>query len=271
MHKFASHKHISRNLCALVFLCSFILLAATGCNDKFLDPTQIGRFRPVPAVNVILDTLGVSEETTASWETGEEPKPADVVAYETDYTFGPGDVVLINIFELFNEGTMYSNQFVVTETGRISIPDVGVVEASGLTESQLEEEIKQILSPNLLKNPSVNVVLLQSQSRMFSILGTGVPKPGRYALPRYDFRLADALATAGGISQFNISYVYVSRPITGKESLTEPVPGRVEAAPAAEPPAAPSTKPALQTEGEQRLQLSRPLLNHRENKMNCLR
>jgi polysaccharide export outer membrane protein len=240
------------NFCALVFLCSFILLAATGCsNDKFLDPTQIGRFRPVPAVNLILDSLGIAEETTASWETGEEPKPADVVAYETDYTFGPGDIVLINIFELFNEGMMYSNQFVVTETGRISIPDVGVVEASGLTESQLEEEIKQILSPNLLKNPSVNVVLMQSQSRMFSILGTGVPKPGRYPLPRYDFRLADALATAGGISQFNISYVYVSRPITGKESLAEPVPGRVEVAPVAEPPAAPSPKPALRTENEQ--------------------
>ena len=32
-------------------------------------------------------------------------------------------------------------------------------------------------------------------------------------------RLADALATAGGISQFNISYVFVSRSITGQEEL----------------------------------------------------
>jgi polysaccharide export outer membrane protein len=161
----------------------------------------------------------VAEETPASWESGEEPKPADVVAYETDYVFGSGDIVMINIYELFNQGAMYSNQFVVTETGRISIPDVGIVEAAGLTESQLEEEIKQILSPSILKEPSVGVILMQSQSRVFSILGGGVPSPGRYAIPRYDYRLADALATAGGIGQFNISYVYVSRPITGQEEL----------------------------------------------------
>ncbi len=197
----------------------FLTLASGGCGVKFWDPTQVGRFRPVPAVNVILDSLGVAEETPAAWDTGEDPKPADVVAYETDYVFGPGDIVQVNIFELFNEGLMYSSQFVITETGKVLIPDVGVVSAGGLTESQLAEEIKQILAPNILKQPSVNVTLIQSLSRRFSVLGNGVPRPGRYDIPRYDFRLADALATAGGISQFNISYVFISRSITGQEEL----------------------------------------------------
>ncbi|MFH1371166.1 MAG: polysaccharide biosynthesis/export family protein [Planctomycetota bacterium] len=214
----------------LLLLC----IASSGCGNKFWDPTQVGRFRPVPAVNVILDSLGVAEETPAAWETGEDPRPADVVAYETDYVFGPGDVVLINIFELFTQGVMYSNQFMITETGKLSIPDIGVVEAAGLTESQLEEEIKQILSPTILKEPSVNVSLAQSQSRVFSILGSGVPKPGRYGIPRYDYRLADALATAGGISQFNISYIYVSRPITGEEALAPSEAVQPEEGPAAE-------------------------------------
>jgi polysaccharide export outer membrane protein len=215
----------------LLFL---LCIASFGCGDKFWDPTQVGRFRPVPAVNVILDSLGVAEETPAAWETGEEPRPADVVAYETDYVFGSGDIVQISVFELFSQGVMYSNQFVITETGKLSIPDIGVVEAAGLTESQLEEEIKQILSPTILKEPSVSVTLMQSQSRLFAILGNGVPNPGRYAIPRYDYRLADALATAGGISQFNISYVYVSRPITGQEALTEPEAVQPEEVPPAE-------------------------------------
>jgi polysaccharide export outer membrane protein len=219
----------------------FLVLSiiATGCGEKFWDPTQVGRFRPVPAVNVILDSLGVAEETPAAWETGEEPSPIDVVAYETDYVFGPGDIVTINIFELFNQGAMFTNQYVITETGKLSIPDVGVVEAAGLTESQLEDEIKQILSPNILKEPTVNVTLARSQSRLYSILGNGVPRPGRYEIPRYDYRLADALATAGGINQFNISYIYVSRPITGEEALAEP-----GAIPPAETPKAGVEKPA---------------------------
>jgi polysaccharide export outer membrane protein len=197
-------------------------ICPAGCGDKFLDPTQIGRFRPVPAVNVILDSLGVAEEAPSTWEGAEEPKPIDIIAYETDYIFGPGDIVRISIFELLQEGATLTDNYIVTESGRISIPEIGTVEAAGLTESQLEEEIKQILSPNILKEPSVTVTLMSSQQRTFSILGIGVPNPGRYSIPRYDFRLLDALAIAGGIGQFNISYIYISRPVTGKEAMVEP-------------------------------------------------
>ncbi len=212
----------SRNRVYLLF-SAFCLLFFAGCGNKFFDPMQVGRFRPVPAVNVILDSLGVAEEIPSVWEGAEEPRPIDVIAYETDYVFNPGDVVRISIFELLQEGVPFENDYAVTETGKISIPEVGVAEAAGLTESQLEEEIRQILSPSILKEPSVVVTLLSSQQRTFSIWGDGVPGPGRYAIPRYSFRLTDAIAIAGGIRQFNASYVYVSRPLTGKEAITEPV------------------------------------------------
>jgi polysaccharide export outer membrane protein len=145
------------------------------------------------------------------------------MTFESDYVFGSGDIVRISIFELLTEGAAFEREYIVTETGKISIPDVGVVEAMGLTESQLEEEIRQILSPNILKEPSVTVTLISSQQRTFSIWGDGVPRPSRYEIPRYDFRLTDALATAGGARQFNVSYIYVSRSVTGKEAISEPV------------------------------------------------
>jgi len=204
-----------------IFLLVFAVMN-TGCNVKFWDPAQIGRFRPVPKVNVILDSLGVAEETPVAWSGAQGPKQSDLIAYERDYVFGSGDVVNISIFELLQEGALFSNSFVVTETGKISIPDVGVVQAEGLTERQLEQEISRILSTSLLKEPTVSVTLVNSQRRTFSILGEGVPGPGRYVVPRYDFRLADALATGGGISQFNISYIYVSRQTSGQGLVSEP-------------------------------------------------
>jgi protein involved in polysaccharide export with SLBB domain len=183
----------------------------SGCGNKFFDPTQVGRFRPVPAVNVILDSLGVAEEEPVAWEGAEEPLPIDTIVTDSDYTFRSGDVVGISIFELLAEGVQFTNNYVVTETGKISVPEVGVVQTAGLTETQLEDHIRKILTPNILKEPSVSVTLVSSQQRAFSIIGDGVPLPGRYFIPRYDFRLTDALATAGGPRQFNVSYIYVSR------------------------------------------------------------
>jgi polysaccharide export outer membrane protein len=183
----------------------------SGCGNKFFDPAQVGRFRPVPAVNVILDSLGVAEEVPVAWEGAEEPLPIDIVTQESDYVFRAGDVVSIDIFELLRENVHHINNYVVTETGKLSIPEVGVIQASGLTEKQLEEQIKKIVSPSILKSPSITVMLVASQQRAFSVLGDGVQYPGRYSIPRYDFRLTDALATAGGSSQFNASHIYVSR------------------------------------------------------------
>ena len=207
----------------MLLFAFYLLIFLSGCGNKFFDPTQVGRFRPVPAVNVILDSLGVADETSSAWEGAEEPRPVDVIVYDTDYVFSSGDIVRISIFELLQERDSFINDYTVTETGKISIPEVGVIEAAGLTESQLEEEIMQILSPSILKEPSVTVTLMSSQQRAFSISGNGVPRPNRYPIPRYDFRLLDALATAGGINQFNISYIYVSRSVTGKEVTTESV------------------------------------------------
>lgn len=209
---------------AILFL-SVLNVYLAGCSDRFLDPTQVGRFRPVPAVNVILDSLGVAEEEPSTWQAAEPPRPVDVIAKEADYVLTEGDTLRIFIFELFQEGRGYIDEYVINETGKISISEVGVVEAAGLTESQLEEEIKRIVSPSILKEPLVSVLLTSSQRRTFSILGNGMTRGvgGRFLIPRYNFRLTDALAMAGGISQFNVSYIYVSRSITGEEAVAEPI------------------------------------------------
>jgi protein involved in polysaccharide export with SLBB domain len=216
---------MSRVQAVTIGLLSPVLsICAAGCGSKFFDPTQIGRFRPTPAVNVILDSLGVAEEAPIAWERTEEPRPSDIVAVKTDYVFRSGDTVRVSIYELYQEGMPAVNDYVVTETGKISIPEVGVIQAAGLTETQLEDEIKRIVSPSILKEPSVSVSLVNSQQRTFSILGEGVVAPNRYVIPRYDFRLADALASAGGVRQFNVSYIYVSRSIEDEQQdLNEPV------------------------------------------------
>ena len=194
------------------------LVFCSGCGNKFFDPTQVGRFSDKPAINIILDTLGVAEEMPIAWEVGgEEPSVFDLTPMENDYTFMSGDIIRISIYELLGQNGQYERDCVVTETGKISIPEVGVVEVTNLTETQLEDEIKRILSPNILRDPLVTVTLISSSQRTFSILGEGVPAPGRYVKPRHNFRLTDALAMAGGPRQYNVSYIYVSRIVDDKQ------------------------------------------------------
>jgi protein involved in polysaccharide export with SLBB domain len=195
-----------------------VCMAGAGCNNKLWDPSQVGRFRPTPAVNVILDSLGVADEAPVAWETAEEPRPIDIVAEQGDYVLCVGDILRVSIFELYAEGQMVTNEYIINETGRISIPDIGVIQVVGMTETQLEEHIRKILSPNILKNPSVSVTMLNSQQRTFSVIGDGVDAPGRHVIPRYDFRLTDALATVRGPRQFNVSHIYVSRSVRNQTS-----------------------------------------------------
>lgn len=204
---------IISSLAVLLFL-----ICCCGCSNDQLDPTDVGRFRPVPVVNVILDSLGVVDEPAEAFANAEDPLPSDVIYATKDYTFSPGDLIRISIFELQQMGQLMIDNYVVTETGRISIPDVGIVHAGGLTESELEGEIRDFLSPDILTNPSVNVILVRSERLVFSISGDGVRRASRYDIPRgYDFRLLDALALAGGVEQFNVSNVYITRQVRGTE------------------------------------------------------
>jgi protein involved in polysaccharide export with SLBB domain len=126
-----------RNAGRFLITAAVMIGILSGCSKDHLDPSQIGRFRPVPSVNLILDTLGVADETASAYQGAEEPRPADVVAHEQDYTFHSGDTIRISIFELLQEGYPYVDNFIVSESGNISIPEIGQIQAVGLTESQL--------------------------------------------------------------------------------------------------------------------------------------
>ncbi|MBN2589041.1 MAG: polysaccharide biosynthesis/export family protein [Sedimentisphaerales bacterium] len=201
-----------------IFHISIILLSFTsGCGNKFFDPSQVGRFDHTPAVNVILEKLGPAEEIPVGWELGEEPRPLDTIAVKSDYTLMSGDYIEIEIPELLSRGIIYSKNYEVSETGKVSIPIVGEIIAKGKTERQLEEMIKNKLSPDILIDPIVHVTFLQSQHRAFSIQGDGIREPNRYPILKNDWRLRDTLAQARGVvSQQNVSFVYVTRRVPKK-------------------------------------------------------
>ena len=114
-------------------------------------------------------------------------------AQEPNYILGPGDVLKINVYS----NPDLSLEARVSEAGLISYPLIGQVMVGGLTTFAAEKRIAGLLEKRgFIKEPQVNVLVLQFQSKLVSVLGS-VYKPGRYPLERTT-NLADLLALVGG-------------------------------------------------------------------------
>lgn len=186
-------------------LAAAALAMLTGCleTDSFLDPSVVGRWESTPVTLPILDRLDVIEPPIESHLSTTPVRPEDLIPDMREYVIGPGDTVQVAIFELIVPGAESVNTRRVTETGRIRLPVVGAVRAAGLSASQLEEEIIDILEEKaVLRDATVSAVLLDSRQNTYSVLGEprqGGTAVGTYVIPKPDFRLLDALALARGV------------------------------------------------------------------------
>jgi len=215
--------------------CFVIPLLICSCTE----PSDMGRFHATPITNVILEDLGVVDEQPGAFEGARDPKIPDTQPKDKEYVIGPGDVLMINIMDLFAVNMEWQGQRQVSETGRITLPSIGTFLAAGRTEVELTDHIVDLLSPDVLKNPEVSVVVIGSRERFYSISGA-VTAPGRYPLLGSNFRLSEAFAQAQGIPQMNADYAYVVRKVLESEDLvTESETGykeqKIEAWPAAIP------------------------------------
>jgi polysaccharide export outer membrane protein len=110
-----------------------------------------------------------------------------------DYPIGPGDVLNINV-----AGTdELTNRVVrVTGDGLIVLPLVGTLQAAGLTEESLGQEIRTKLA-QYVKQPQVTIFVQEYRSRQVGVFGA-VAKPGVYSLASGKDTLSDMISLAGG-------------------------------------------------------------------------
>jgi polysaccharide export outer membrane protein len=116
-------------------------------------------------------------------------------AQEPNYILGPGDVIRVTVFN--NADLQLETR--VSEAGLITFPLIGSVKVGGLTPSAAERKLASKLeSGGYLKKPQVNILVVQFQSKLVSVLGS-VLKPGRYPMER-ETSLSALLALVGGVT-----------------------------------------------------------------------
>ena len=115
---------------------------------------------------------------------------------ESDYKLGPEDVIEVFVW---HENDLGVPSEVVRPDGKISLPLIGEIQASGKTQAQLETEVAQKLR-QYVSEPQVTVIVKEVHSAKVSVLGE-VRKPGVYQI-KEKATILDAIALAEGFTEY---------------------------------------------------------------------
>lgn len=158
---------------------------------KYLKP---GAF--LAALMLTLSTFsGMNPSQVLAAETLPPSAKADAPVHSPDYQIGPEDVLEISVWK----NADLSKTVNVRPDGKISLPLIGDVQASGLTPNQLKDAIIKRLK-EYQEAAIVSVVVQSVNSYKVFIVGE-VRTPGVYQL-KSRTSVLQALAMAGGFTQF---------------------------------------------------------------------
>ena len=160
--------------------------------------------------------IGVAQaqDTTknASAPAPTQAAPAAVPAtIDTSYRIGPQDVLKVDVWKELE----LTRSVPVRPDGKISLPLLNDVQASGLTAMELAINITEGLK-KFINNPQVTVTVTEINSRRVYVNGE-VTRPGAFALLP-NMTVLQALTSAGGFTQFaRTNKIYVLRTEGGKQ------------------------------------------------------
>jgi polysaccharide biosynthesis/export protein len=144
----------------------------------------------------------------ADFGTPDAPKVAKV---DDAYKLAPLDTVTVSVYQVAE----LSRDYQIDQSGRITMPLIGRVDAVGVGTTELGALIAKRLDEKYLRNPNVIVSLKESASQVVTVDGS-VRNPGIYPATA-PLTLVQVVALARGTDEFaNPRRVAIFRTISGK-------------------------------------------------------
>ena len=172
----------------------------------------------IAAMTMTLALPGIAQEkqTASAADAGSSAKASQPASRREaapidnkTYIIGESDILDIDVWK----EKEVSKEVPVRPDGKISLPLIGQIQASGLTPLQLQDNITEKLK-EYISNPEVTVIVSDARSQQFNIVGQ-VARPATYPL-RESMTVLDAIAAAGGFKDFaKQTKIYVLRPMPG--------------------------------------------------------
>jgi len=151
---------------------------------------------------VAFSQLTFAQQPPPPSQNARDPRAAAVTSPEpaslekgTAYQIGPEDVLDISVWK----NPELSRTVPVRPDGKVSLPLVNDIQASGLTPSDLREQVTPRLA-EFVPAPEVSVIVREVHSRKVAVVGA-VKTPGRYEL-KSPMTVLEVIALAQGLTDF---------------------------------------------------------------------
>ena len=131
-----------------------------------------------------------SASTSMHWRCMPAPRKTPVPSHTATLPMAPGDMLTVQIYELYNQGVWHVSTRRIDAGGFFRLPEIGDVQAAGMTAQQFEDRISELLDQQVIQDPLVDVVVEDGGGFTYTLYGS-VRAPGMYALRSPDLRLLD--------------------------------------------------------------------------------
>jgi polysaccharide export outer membrane protein len=160
----------------------------------------------VTALAAFVSFAPVLSANGAAKDADKKKAPQAPAAIDDEYRVGPGDKLRIEVYK----DPQLSQSVQVRPDGKITLPLVGDMEATGRTPIELRDTIAKSLK-DYINNPTVTVIVVEALASQIFVMGE-VTHPGTMQL-HGPTTILQALAMAGGFKEFaNTKDVKVLRP-----------------------------------------------------------
>ncbi|RMO07541.1 Polysaccharide export protein [Pseudomonas cichorii] len=193
---------MNRNL-VVMMLCGLILQGCVFAPGQHMTSEDVTADDPdgpkAQLVNITPQSLQQQQQRIAS---NAVALPPELLNYKTpEYTVGPGDTLLVTVFEhpeLTAPGSqdqLDANTREVLSDGTLFFPYVGRIRAGGKTVSQIREQLRMGLAPQYTE-VKVDVKVLRYNSQRVLLSGS-FKTPGPQSITNIPLSLVQAVSTAG--------------------------------------------------------------------------
>lgn len=190
---------------------------------SFLDPRAVGMF-PIQYREGGIRRVLTPREGPIGLANATEPTPEDLVAFSEDYRFGRTDQLGLIINDFLTAGVPYQATLEISPTGYIRLPQLGIIKAAGMTEAELEQEIRtRLQEAGILPDPIVQVFAGTKRYQYFSVIGQ-TARNGAYNLIQPDTRLLDVFGLVGDVGPLSRKAYIVRRVEPELAIRSEPAP-----------------------------------------------